>query len=174
MRQGQSAVVSARLSRGIDVNITKNLDGNLVIESTQVSCLVSLVLSSEEEGAFTIANIPEGRKDEQVLRADHFAQWDWRITPQKSGVLHLLLYVTPMLYIDGVGQGVDQIPQPPRVITVSPDYAYAIRKWCSTNWVIIVFLLSAIFIPLTVWLYGKFTDARKASKEKQKHVGFVP
>jgi hypothetical protein len=97
MRQGKSAVISARLSRGTDVTITQGMKSGVVIQNTQVSCLASVSLSSQENDAFTIDRIPEGRSDEQVLRPNQFAQWDWRVTPLKAGTLHLLLYVTPVL-----------------------------------------------------------------------------
>ena len=174
MHQGESKIVSARLSRGTDATITQGLGSGVVIQNTQVSCMVSLKLSSEEDGAFTVVNIPEGRSDDQILRADNYAQWDWRVTPLKAGTLHLLLYVTPMLYIDGVGQGLTEFPQPLRLITVTPDRIYAITQFCNAHWVVLSTLLTVIVIPLVVWGYGKWTARQAAEKEKKKTVGFGP
>jgi len=174
MHQGESKIVSARLSRGTDATITQGLDSGVVIQNTQVSCMVSLKLSSQEDGAFAVANIPDGRSDEQILRADHYAQWDWRVTPLKAGTLHLLLYVTPMLYVDGVGQGRNEFPQSPRLITVTPDRIYEAGQFCNAHWVALSTLLTVIVIPLVVWGYGKWTARRAAEKDKKKIVGFGP
>jgi hypothetical protein len=157
MRQGKSYPLFARLSRGTDTKILAGLDGSsFVIENAQVSCKVKLRLESQEDHAFKI----EQRQDEQLLLPNKFAQWDWMVTPQKSGVLHLLLYVTPMLYVDGIGWGLTDVQQPPRVITVSPDYWYAFWTSLEAHWAIWSVLLTAIILPLLYWLGKKLNDWR--------------
>ena len=86
-----------------------------------------------------------------IFEPDKFSQWDWRVTPNKPGLLHLLLYVAPMLYVDGIGEQLKQFKQPPRVITVSPDYFYQSRSFLKENWAIVSGLLTAVFIPLFLW-----------------------
>lgn len=49
-------------------------------------------LASQEPDAFKIESMPPDRPDELTLLAGHVDQWDWRVTPLKSGTLHLLLY----------------------------------------------------------------------------------
>lgn len=168
MQQGKPYLVSARLSRGKDTNIASGLHkGTIIIEDTKVSCMVSMTLDSQEPNAFKIDNIPAARPNEQILLPNRFAQWDWRVTPLKSGTLHLLLYVTPMLYVDEVGQGLQQYPQAPRVITVSPDYLYVLWTAISTNWEIWGTLLTVIVVPLLLWLGARFKtwrDKRNARK----------
>jgi hypothetical protein len=173
MRQGKPQVVFARLTRGTDTTILGGLDGStVVIQDAQVSCLVSMKLDSQEDAAFKIVNIPAGRPDEQILLPNKYSQWDWRVTPRKSGVLHLLLYVTPMLYVDGVGKGLKQFPQEPRVITVSPDRVYAVWVLLVSHWAIWSILLTAIVLPSLVWGFPRI----KAwwDKRKKKPAGFVP
>jgi len=173
MRQGKPSVVSARLSRGSDTKILSGLEGNsFVIENTQVSCLVTLKLDSQEDHAFKIDNVPAGRKDEQILLPNKFTQWDWRVTPLKSGVLHLLLYVTPILYVDGVGQGLKAFPQQPRVITVSPDRVYAVWTILVAHWAIWSVLLTAIILPS---LYFVARRIKKWYDDRAKGpIGFAP
>jgi hypothetical protein len=152
MRQGQPYFMFARLSKNPAVSLTEGLNGSdFVIVTERVSCKVSMELDSQEQNAFTIEKVPEGRKDDQLLEADRFAEWDWRVTPRKHGEFHLLLFVTPMLYVDGVGEGLTRNPQAPRVITVTPDYLYESTQYLKNNWTIIGGLLTAIFIPLFLW-----------------------
>jgi len=172
MRQGQTYVVSARLSRGADEHITLGLDGTLTIENTQVSCMVSMTLDSQGPNAFTVDKVPAGRKDEQVLLLNKYTQWDWRVTPLKSGTLHLLLYVTPMLYVDGMGQGLKEFPQPARVITVSPDRMYAFKNFVVGNWAVWGSLLTAIIIPLFLWLLRAIKSKREKTASAKKAAGF--
>jgi hypothetical protein len=173
MRQGKPDVVSARLTRGTDTQITSGFDGKTItIENTQVSCMVSMALDSQETSAFKIENIPSGRKDEQILLANTYTQWDWRVTPLKSGTLHLLLYVTPMLYVDGVGQGLKQFPQPARVITVSPDYLFTVENFVFGNWTVWGTLLTVIIVPFFLWVRGRLKERREKKDLANKAVGF--
>lgn len=173
MRQGKPNLVSARLSRGTDTKITSGLDGKgVIIENTKVSCMVSMTLDSQEPSAFKIENIPGGRKDDQILLQNTYTQWDWRVTPVKSGTLHLLLYVTPMLYVDGVGQGLKQFPQPPRIITVSPDRVYAVEHFVFGNWTVWGMILTAIILPLFIWGVKRFEGWRDKKTLAKKVAGF--
>lgn len=173
MRQGKPYIVSARLSRGNVTNITSGLDkGTIIIETTQVSCMVSMALDSQESRGFRIENVPEGRKDEQILLPNTFSQWDWRATPLKHGTLHLLLYVTPTIYVDGVGQGLLQFPQSPRLITVLPDYVFEIESFAVANWAIWATLITVIFVPLFLWLIRKFKSVREEKRHRHS-AGFA-
>lgn len=149
MRQGQPYPVFARLSRNPGVNITEGLDGpQFVIVKARVSCNVSMSLASEELDGFQIDKQPPGRKDDQILEPDSYSEWDWRVTPKNHGTLHLLLYVTPSLYVDGIGEKLKEFKQPPRVITVGPDYLYESGAFVKENWAVLSVLLTAVFIPL--------------------------
>jgi hypothetical protein len=168
MRQGQAYIVFARLSRSAGVNITEGLGGSqFVVVKERVSCKVSMSLDSEEPGAFAIENMPPGRKDDQLLEPDKFSQWDWRVTPKKHGLLHLLLYVTPMLFVDGVGEGLKQFKQPPRIVTVSSDYLYESGAFFRDNWTIISGLLGAVLIPLFLWFRTRIIDWFKKRFKKK-------
>jgi hypothetical protein len=172
MRAGQWYSIFARLSRGSRTDIIlKGLEGSeFTIAKQRVSCKVSMSLDSEEAGAFDIEKVPAGRKDEQLLVAD-FNQWDWRVKPQKHGTLHLLLYVTPSLYVDGIGEGLKEFRQPPKIITVTPDYIYEAGAFLKRNWTIVSGLLGAVFIPLFLWFRGEII-AWFGKRSKKRHFGF--
>jgi hypothetical protein len=172
MRQGKPYPVFTRLSRNPGVKITAGLDGtDFVIVKETVSCRVSVSLASEEKDAFTIEKQPPDRKDEQFLESDKFSQWDWLVTPRKHGTLHLLLYVTPMLYVDGIGEGEKEFKQAPRVITVTSDYVYESGVFLRSNWGIVGGLLTAVVIPLFLWFRREITDwLTKRYRAKRKMV----
>lgn len=170
MRQGKSELVFARLSRNPSVNITEGLAGEqFVVIKESVSCRVSMSLDFQEPEGFAIENLPSDREDEQFLEPNKFSQWDWRVTPRKQGTLHLLLYVTPLLYVEGVGEALKEFRQPPRVITVMPDYWYESGVFLKENWVIISGLLTAIVIPLLLWFRSQIIDwfKKRATRKKR-------
>jgi hypothetical protein len=131
-------------------------------------------LDSEESNAFTIEKVPADRRDDQVLEPDKFSQWDWRVTPKKHGALHLLLFVIPMLYVDGVGEQLKEFKQPPRVITVTPDYFYESIQTVKDNWAIFSVLLVTLFIPFFVWLRKVAIDRKERRLAERKEFGFNP
>lgn len=169
MRQGEAKRVMARLSRGADTKITEGLDtGSFVIENTKVSCMVSMRLESQEHDAFKIEDTLQPGGTPKLLLRDSHVDWNWFVTPRKSGTLHLLLYVSPMLYVEGVGQALTEIPQKPRLITVSPDYWYTAWQTIVDNWPIWSVLLTAVAIPLFLWFIGKLP------RKRSRRVGFQP
>lgn len=185
MRQGQPYSVFARLARTPSgngptgspaVNIAEGLEGsNFTVVAERVSCKVAMSLDSEESAAFKIDKVPVDRKDEQLLEVGKFSQWDWRVTPRKNGPLHLLLYVTPMLYVDGIGEGLKEFKQPARIITVTPDYLYEFTQFFSDNWAIISGVLSLIVIPLFLWFRKEILEwIEERFKKKPKPIGFQP
>src|ERR1019366_7681272 len=124
-------------------------------------------LDAEEPGAFLVEKVPAGRKDDQLLEPDTFSEWSWNVTPRKHGPLHLLLYVTPMLYVDGIGEETKQFRQPPRVITVVPDYIYESGAFLKENWPILSGLLTVVFTPLFLWLRWRLIDSLKKPTVKK-------
>jgi len=173
MRQGKPYSVFAQLTRSAGVDITAGLEGSeFIIVKEHVSCKVSMSLDSQEPGAFLVDKVPAGRPDAQLLEPDTFTQWDWRVTPRKHGSLHLLLYVTPMLYRDEVGEGLQKFRQPPRVITVTPDYFYEFTRFVKENWTIISGLLGALFIPVFLWFRNEIIAWCKSYFGRKKRFGF--
>ena len=153
MRQGKPYLVFARLTRAPGINIAEGLNSSeFAVVTEKVSCRVAMQLAPEEPAAFTIQEVPTGRRTDQFLEPDKFSQWDWRVTPEKHGTLHLLLYVTPMLYVEGINEPLPKnFGTPPKVITVTPDYLYELKTFVKENWMIISVLLTAVFIPLFLW-----------------------
>jgi hypothetical protein len=173
MRQGKPYPVFARLTRNPGVNIAEGLQGSdFVITKERVSCKVSMNLDSEEPRGFLMEKVPADRPDAQLLEPDKFSQWDWRVTPRRNGSLHLLLYVVPMLYVDGIGEGLKEFKQPPKVITVTPDYVYELTQFVKENWTIISGLLGALLIPLFLWFRNEIIGWLKRRFGKKKQFGF--
>jgi hypothetical protein len=173
MRTGQWYSIFARLTRSPGIDILQGLDGSrFTVVKQRVSCEVSMNLDSEEAGAFAIEKVPADRKDEQLLIQGSASQWDWRVQPHKHGTLHLLLYVSPILYVDGIGERLREFREPPKIITVTPDYVYETGVFLKENWTIISVLLVAVFIPLFLWFRRKIID-RFGKDSKKKPFGFV-
>jgi hypothetical protein len=63
--------------------------------------------------------------------------------------LHLLLYVTPMLYVDGIGEDLKQFKQPPRIIAAQQRGSKFVNK----------ITLMRILIPsLACWRFAPHFD----------------
>ena len=172
MTQGEPYILQAQLSLGRDLRAAKWLNSStLVVESTQLSCKVSVVLDSQEDGAFKIDKLPTGREDAQMVLRGSLTQWDWRVTPQDHGVLHLLLYVTPVLYTNNyIGLGLKEVHQSPRVITVDANYAYAIRSSMLEHWAVWATLSTGIIMPFLLWWLTRKTEREVPTKGSRRTV----
>jgi hypothetical protein len=60
------------------------------------------------------------------------------------------------------------IPQPARIITVSPDYMFAAKNFVFGNWEVWGTLLTVIIVPLFIW----FLKFIKGGLEKKHTIGF--
>lgn len=174
MKEGVTYQVFARMTRNPNVNIAKGLNASDIrIETTKASCNVSMYLKSGEPDAFDIdpkADAPI----QHLIEANGYTQWDWTVTPTKSGQHHLLLYVTPLLWVQGINQwGNEGFPQAPRLISVKIDYWYASKNVILKYSAIWLVLLTALALPslnkARVWL----VVAWHARVEKGKTKGFL-
>jgi hypothetical protein len=177
MWQGTPYIVSARLSRGTDPLILGGWTPGSKLEQTLVSCMASLTLDSQEPDAFIIQEIPKGRSADQALVSGKFAQWDWRVTPKHYGMLHLLLYVTPTIYIDNLGAGVKQLPQQPRVISVKASYLYVAEATMLDHPTFSSGVFTLVVVPIYLWGFKAYSrwreDRRYAKKASAQAVGFM-
>lgn len=174
MKEGVTYQVFARMTRNPNVNIAKGLNSSDIrIETTKASCNVSMYLKSGEPDAFDIdpkADAPI----QHLIEANSYTQWDWTVTPKRCGQHHLLLYVTPLLWVQGINQwGNEGFPQAPRLISVKIDYWYASKNLIVNYWAIWTVVLTALALPLLnkarVWAVA----AWRARAEKGKTKGFL-
>lgn len=78
-----------------------------------------------------------------------------------------------MLYVDGIGEGLTRFNQPPRIITVTPDYLYESGTFLKDDWGILGGLLTAVFIPLFLWFRKGVIDwLAKRVKGKERVIVF--
>jgi len=137
-------VIARVANEGVDV--TPGLSGLMITsQQTHVSCVVSAQLDSMPESI--IANRPSRRPDTQVLKRTEFSEWQWLLTPLKSGMMRLSFWVSPHLYVGMNPVGDKYYPPIERLVPVRPNFIYELGKFVKEWWFVIIALLTLIFIP---------------------------
>ena len=161
MVQGKTYPLFARITRNPNVNIAKGLDtSNLRVETATASCNVSMQLKSEEPDAFLI-DPPDATN--QFVQASDYAQWNWSVTPKNFGNFHLLLSVTPKLWMPEMKQWLNvEHAEPPREIVVKVAYGYEGWYLLRTYWEIWAGLTAGL-VALVGWIIKVIRDRRAAA-----------
>jgi hypothetical protein len=67
-----------------------------------------------------------------------------------------------------LGKSLKQFPQPARVITVSPDYVFAVKNFVLGNCAVCGSILTAIIIiPAFIWMLRKVKKRREEKDEEE-------
>ena len=91
MKAGDTELVEVRITQNITADLTKGLEGRgkAKIKKTKVSSYMKVRLTGS---AFKI--VPE-ISEPQIIESDKYTEWQFHVTPLKSGIqtLHLTYYV---------------------------------------------------------------------------------
>ena len=91
MKVGDTELVEVRITQNITEDLTKGLEGRgkAKIKETEVSSYMKVRLTGS---AFKI--VPE-ISEPQIIESDKYTEWQFHVTPLKSGIqtLHLIYYV---------------------------------------------------------------------------------
>jgi hypothetical protein len=99
MRLGNAAKIQARISKVSSEELTEGLEGKgrIELKDIQVSTLVRVVLLGD---AFHVESL--STQDQPILGSG-YTQWEWSVTPRRSGTQFLYLRVTLRLEIPNHG-----------------------------------------------------------------------
>ena len=162
MQQGAKERIEARISfADIGPALTEGLHGSGVpqIETLKVGPIMKVVLVGDQ-GAF---HIEKFSSEEQTVAGKPFAQWEWDVTPLRSGNQTLHLQASASIYVPGRGEKPVDIPVIHKSIQVKVDRWYATKEFVGNNW---QWLWTALIIPLGGWLW------QRKRKTKRRAAGF--
>lgn len=149
MQEQKTEKIEARISfEDIGPAISQGLEGRGTPETAtlKVSPIMRLTLTADPT-AFHI----EGSGAEQVVAGKPFAQWDWYVTPLKSGDLHLILTATATIDVPGRGDKPAYYKTLEKPITVRVDRWRASKKFLANNW---QWLWTVLVVPGLGLLWG--------------------
>ena len=124
MKVGTKERVEVRIAKNFTENLSTGLRGHGIpqIEEIKVNTLMGVRLNGDN---FDIKALSH---EEQIVAGDGFTQWDWNVTPLKSGIQSLLLTVTLRIKIPNYGEERKDYPVFERRIKVKVNPPYAIKN----------------------------------------------
>lgn len=158
MKVGIEERVEVRMTKTITEDLSKGLKGRGLpqIEEIRVNTFMGVRLKDDNN-----FDIKERSHEKQIVAGEGFTQWDWDVTPLKSGIKSLLLTVTVRIRIPNYGEEEKDYLVFERKINVKVNPSYTIKKFIESYW---QWLTTAILIPLTGWFVNKLWKSRKKKK----------
>jgi hypothetical protein len=156
MAVGEQRRITARIIREVTEQAQEQLEHGLGraggIPQTQeikVSSEMEVVLRGANATTFEIQQASEAR---QAVGQSDFTQWDWFVTPKKSGQQILLLQVTAIIEIPGLAMKTKSLPVLEKTIHINVNPFYEARVFAREYW---QWLITTITIPLLGWMYTR-------------------
>lgn len=112
-----------------------------------------------DKTAFSIDEVTDAR---QTVAGKPFAQWEWNVTPLKSGNQKLTLTATATIYLDERGETPADYKTLEKPILVHVDRWYTTKQFVANNF---QWLWAVILVPLGGLLWG-------LRKRKRRRAGF--
>jgi hypothetical protein len=161
MQEQKTETIQARISfEDIGPALAQGLEGpgQPQEEPLKVSEIMKVTLTGDRD-AFLIQKIGD---EEQVVAGKQYAQWEWHVTPLKSGDQNLTLTATATIFLQGRGEKPVYFKTLQKPILVRVDRWYASRQFLANNW---QWLWAVVVVPLLGLLWG-------LRKKKRRRAGF--
>lgn len=138
-------------SRGITI-YDGDVNSNVNIELIDIKPSMSAKLLGDES-SFNIVSLSS---DYQDVDSNDYTEWEWRVTPLKSGKNYLKLQIR----VKNSDYSYKDITIFEKNIMVKPNIKYSVNGWFSNNW---QFLFSTLLIPIFTWWWS---NRRKKKRSK--------
>lgn len=149
MREQKTETIQARISfEDIGAALGSGMSGSGRVreEALKVSEVMKVTLTGDGD-AFLIQRIGD---EEQVVVGKPYAQWEWRVTPLKSGDQRLTLTATATIFLEGRGEKPIYHKTLEKPIIVSVDRWYTAKQFVANNW---QWLWAVVVVPAATLLW---------------------
>jgi hypothetical protein len=97
--------------------------------------------------------------EQQAITGRDTTKWSWEIKPTKPGIFHLHLTLNVIIKLEGVSTP-RAIRTFDKIITVNVTLGQKLSGFMKENRALIPVAITAIIIPLVVWLYSQFFGSK--------------
>lgn len=166
MQVGMKERVEVRIAKTLTEDLTVGLKGRGLPREVPIS--VGEFMKVRLTGIhFDVRPLSD---EEQLVAGEEFTQWDWDVTPTKSGIQSLVLMVAVRIKIATYGEEKRDYPVYENQIRVRVNPLYSLENFISENWKLI--LPSGGVLTLVGWIAKKWRDKKhrpKHSRSKTPH-----
>jgi hypothetical protein len=157
MRLHQKERVHVRISKRFIADMLETMPRkeSLLKDTVLVGDIMLIKLLGDD---FKISSFDD---EEQGVMDDDYTQWEFEVTPLKSGVRDLYLKVGMVYNVPVLGKTKKYLPVYEKQISVEVNVWQQIAGFSVKNW---QFIAGTIVIPLALWLFSQFTQRRKTKR----------
>ena len=158
MKVGVKERVEVRIAKTIteDLNVGLKGHGVPIIEEIRVGTFMRARLKGDN---FNIEALSE--KD-QLVTGEGFTQWNYNVTPLKSGIQSLSLTVTVRIKLPGNVEETKEIEVFDREISIHVNISYTLKKFIENYWWGIITL---IIVPIVLLIIKIRWDSKRKKRK---------
>lgn len=161
MKVGVKERVEVRIAKTITEDLTVGLRGRG--ESHIEEIRVGTFMRTRLQGIYF--NIEELSEEDQLVAGEGFTQWNYNVTPLKSGIQSLSLTVTVRIKLPGNVEETKEIEVFDREISIHVNISYSLKKFIENYWWGIT---TAIIVPIVLLIIKIWWDSKKKIRRKTK------
>ena len=130
MKVGIKERVEVRISQDIQEDLTKRLKGRGLprVEEIIVGSVMKVRLSGD---AFKIVSFSDAV---QFIGTSGYTQWEWDVTPIRSGNKFMHLSLSVSVYLDNYGEKKKSLPVMDKAINVEVNFPWSFCNFINNNW----------------------------------------
>lgn len=157
MRVGIKERIEVQISQNVKEDLTKRLRGTGFpqVEEIIVGSAMKVKLSGD---TFKIESFSD---EQQPINSSGYAQWEWDVTPLKSGNRLIHLSVSVSIHLDKFGEKTKSLPVMDKEIYVKVNLRYSFCNFIKNNW--------QWFVGTIIALLGLYLGYIKSKKRRQNH-----
>jgi len=159
MKQYHKERIEVRISKEFNKDLTKGLKGRGLpeVEDILVSNEMKVILSGD---AFKIEPLSEPI---QIISSTEPAQWEWDVTPLKSGYRLICLSVSILINLDNYGDKKKSLPVLEKEIYIKVNIPGIILEFIKNYWYAIIAAIGVLF-----GIYFGFKQLKLANERKKR------
>ena len=153
MRMGEMSPVYARVFLPSSEDMAEQLEAEIAADlpedyqavpfETKVNAKMRAILSGSSFDIIPLSG-------DQFTSPDEITEWEWEVTPRKSGEQTLRLTLRVLVEVEGLGEETWSTTQS-KTVAVDVNPAYSVRSFFSNYW---QWIISGILIPLVPFIYS--------------------
>lgn len=131
MKLGVKERIEVRITKDLTKDLTNGLKGKGIPQEEEIKVSPHMTVHLDGDEAFEIKRL--FTKESRAIVGD-YTQWDWDVTPLKSGIQKLMLFINAKIEISNYLFRWIEFPILEKEINIKINYNYKIKRFLETYW----------------------------------------
>jgi hypothetical protein len=131
MKLGTRERIEVRIARDLTKDLTKGLKSRGKPQEEEIKVGPKMTVHLEGNDAF---NIKKLFANESRAMVGDYTQWEWDVTPLKTGIQKLMLFINAKIELPKYQTNWIDFPVLEREIRIQVDYSYKIKNFLEVQW----------------------------------------